>query len=278
VYNIFYLKVPKEGLERLPRNIQTNAVFDEEMASETVTDNLAGPLRLDVIAEMGNAIAQRFVTLACSKCYDHERSTVALFDKKEAFVALYVFQSAHFYEDYVTKEQMSGNDGRRVFNARGGCNRSMPEFHLSTSGWFPPEWHGGDSDDDDDDDKDDDDDDDSLNGETVPDHTTIFNEWKWRFWQAQMDYEWQEGWMGDVSAPHYSLIESFAGCLSPTEALFVMMHALSSDTRGIFVCTVAMFDGLASDLSNAYGHDMSGTRDYIQQHHEWRDSLEARHY
>jgi hypothetical protein len=235
-----------------PRITQGNAVF-EEMAPEAVTDDLAGPLRLDVIAEMWTDIAQRFVILDYNKCYDRERSTVALFDKKGAFVALYMFQSVQFYEDYVTKDQMT------VFNAGGGFDCSMPHFRLSTSGWFTAEMH----------DDSDDDDDSFFHCEDA-----TFNKWR-KPRQAQTDYEWQEGWMGDVAAPHYSLIESFAGCLSPTEALFVLMHALSSDTRGIFVCTVALFDHLAVDVSHVYGVE-SGR--YIRRLHEWRDNLQARHY
>jgi hypothetical protein len=224
-----------------PTITRANKVF-EEMESGQVTDNPAGPLRLQVIAEMGSDIAQRFVLLDYIKCYDYERSTVALFDKRGAFVALYKFESVQFYEDYVTKQQMTG--GHRAFNAWGGSNCSMPSFDLSTSGSFPD-----------------------------PDHDATFN--KWSLHDAQTEYWWQEGWMGDVAAPHCSLIESFAGCLSPTEALFVLMHALSSDTRGIFVCTVEMFDGFVSDVSEVWGHESSR---YIQQLHEWRDNLKARHY
>ena len=66
--------------------------------------------------------------------------------------------------------------------------------------------------------------------------------------EAQTEYYWQEGWCGDLLDPHIALIDSFAGLLSPTEAMFVLMHALCSDTRVIYVMTVSFFYYLNSDF------------------------------
>ena len=44
--------------------------------------------------------------------------------------------------------------------------------------------------------------------------------------KAQTDYEWEIGWVGNVLSPHMTLIDSFMGTLSPTEAMFILMHAL----------------------------------------------------
>lgn len=61
------------------------------------------------------------------------------------------------------------------------------------------------------------------------------------------------GWVGDVLEPHASLIESFAGILSPTEAMAVLMHALSSDTLVIFVMVMAL--GFFKNLLQAFEFD-----------------------
>ena len=37
--------------------------------------------------------------------------------------------------------------------------------------------------------------------------------------KAQTDYEWEIGWVGNVLSPHMTLIDSFMGTLSPTEAM-----------------------------------------------------------
>lgn len=47
--------------------------------------------------------------------------------------------------------------------------------------------------------------------------------------------------------PHITLFSSFVG-ISPVEALFVLIHALSSDTRVIYVSTVSLFDNFDRHL------------------------------
>jgi hypothetical protein len=66
--------------------------------------------------------------------------------------------------------------------------------------------------------------------------------------RAETEYAWQEGWCGYLLDPSIALIDSFAGLLSPTEAMFVLMHALCSDTRVIYVMTVSFFYCLNSDF------------------------------
>ena len=53
-----------------------------------------------------------------------------------------------------------------------------------------------------------------------------------------VDYAGRNGiWQGDFLSPHYALLESFAGMLSPDEGMFVLMHALSSDARATYAYT-----------------------------------------
>jgi hypothetical protein len=62
-------------------------------------------------------------------------------------------------------------------------------------------------------------------------------------------------WSGSVVAPHYAMIRSFLGTLSlsPTEAIFVLMHALSSDTRLIYVFALSFFDEFYDDVHDTVG-------------------------
>jgi len=68
------------------------------------------------------------------KSYDKEDSFVVMFDEKGAYIGYYTFVSEQFYEDYVTRDVISGGDHlgtrSRVFNSKGGINTSMPEVTL----------------------------------------------------------------------------------------------------------------------------------------------------
>ena len=65
---------------------------------------------------------------------------------------------------------------------------------------------------------------------------------KWRkAYTADTEYDWNDGWVGTFLDVHSFLFESFIEVLSPTEAMFVLMHALSSDTRVIYAVVVSLF-------------------------------------
>jgi len=198
---------------RNPRVTKSNKVW-EELTTDEARASTAGPLRLYHIKEKASEIQKRFAILRYSKTYDMEQSLVILFDEKGAYIGHYKFESEQFYEDYATKNIMQGGNefglGRnRVFNARGGSNTSMPEMGMCYTD----------------------------------------NNWKWKMdFHAQTDYNWQEGWLGSFVDPHTLLIDSFVGNLSPVEAMFVLMHALSSDTRVIYVVVVSFFDNFDLDF------------------------------
>ena len=214
---------------RRPRITERNHVWKElknPSGEVTATNNnsadgvgndvIPGPLRLSVIAARASEIEQRFAILQYEKSYDEEKSLVVVFDEKGAFICHYVFSSDKFYEDYVTRDIVSAGEHSsrsRVFDSDGGINTSMPNIRLASSGYG---WG------------------DAANVE------------KWRGPErAQTEYMWNEGWHGCVLLPHIALIDSFAGTLSPTEAFFVLMHSLSSDTRIIYVMMISFFDRLA---------------------------------
>ena len=69
--------------------------------------------------------------------------------------------------------------------------------------------------------------------------------------------------MGDIAFENKDVILSTLDIISPTETMFILMHALSSDTRSIFVLTKATFDYLDRDFRS-----WEGEEDY------WSDSEE----
>lgn len=68
-----------------------------------------------------------------------------------------------------------------------------------------------------------------------------------------------------MSDPHVTLFSSFVGILSPVEALFVLMHALSSDTRVIYVITICFFDKFDEDLQYSFDNFDPDSGDSIYQ-------------
>ncbi|KAL7551582.1 hypothetical protein ACHAWF_015336 [Thalassiosira exigua] len=210
---------------RRPRVTRGNHVWKELTGPPAFENAIPGPLRLDVIADRASDIEKRFAVLKYQKSYDEECSLVALFDENGAFIEMYEFASQQFYEDYATKIVMTG-EGRSF--------TTMPSIELRSSSGSCPENAFG-----------------TLGrclGRQLGEDEL---QWKWRdLVPAQTDYLWQEGWVGNVLLPHINLIDSFAGLLSPTEAMFVLMHALSSDTRGIQVMTLSFFDHLLHDFDN----------------------------
>ena len=69
-----------------------------------------------------------------------------------------------------------------------------------------------------------------------------------------------------------TLFSSFAGILSPVEALFVLMHTLSSDTRVIYVMTISFFDYFYRDLW-LFTHDINDDDSDYQRAVELREKL-----
>ena len=57
-----------------------------------------------------------------------------------------------------------------------------------------------------------------------PDHWTLIDQ----------DLNWNESFIGDITECNFELFDSFLGRLSPTEVSFILMHALSEDTRVIY--------------------------------------------
>lgn len=227
---------------RRPRITESNQVW-EELIQPSGEPNIAGPLRLNKIAAFAADIEKRIVVLRYERSYDKEESLVVYFDDTGAFVGCYEFSSEQFYEDYATKQIMLGE--RRCFNSDGASNTSMPKIVLRGAGCcraFP---------------------------------SACAADAKWRkLRRFQTEYYWQEGWLGDVVIPHIALIDSFAGTLSPTEVIFVLMHALSSDTRVIYVMTVSFFDNFHHDFD--YGFLDDSHHAFRQWLLEWRHSL-SRH-
>lgn len=68
--------------------------------------------------------------------------------------------------------------------------------------------------------------------------------------------------------PHATLFSSFLGLLSPVEALFVLMHTLSSDTRVIYVMTICFFDFFDDDFDG-----MNGFFDEEDSYYQWAMEL-----
>ncbi|KAL9189342.1 hypothetical protein ACHAXT_011832 [Thalassiosira profunda] len=230
---------------RCPRVTKGNEVWGE---LKNTSEAIPGPLRLDVIADNASDIEKRFVVLRYQKDYDTEMSVVALFDENGAYVGNYGFGSEQFYEDYATKDVMTG--GGRCFNSRGGSNTSMPDFVLSSSTGSSP----------------------TRTLDLLS--NGVNNDMKWRTpLRAQTEYYWQEGWLGNVLFPHVALIDTFAGTLSPTEAMFVLMHALSSDTRSIYVMTVSFWDSLYYDFCY-FSEEGYWEEDEEEEESRWKASIE----
>jgi len=170
---------------RSPRVTKKNKVW-EELTTDEARASTAGPLRLYHIKEKASVIEKRLAILKYTKSYDKEDSLVVLFDYKGAFIGYYRFSSEQFYEDYVTRDVVSGGDHlgtrSRVFNS-GSINTSMPKMTLLYT-----------------------------------------DEDKWTdLRQAQTDYMWNEGWRGLVARKllpvHHVmclyLCASYCGC-NPT--------------------------------------------------------------
>ena len=181
--------------------------------------NIAGPLRLNTIAALASDIEKRFAILSYTKSFDKEATLVILFDENGSYIGHYSFSSVQFYEDYVTKDVMLQNMLGQSMRAA-NSPPSMPNIGL-------------------------------LSTDSGCNYNISSAEHKWREpEEAQTEYceRSEDGWFGNVVVPHMALIESLAGVLSPTEAMFVLMHALSSDTRVIYVMTVGFFDNLQHDF------------------------------
>ena len=74
---------------------------------------------------------RRFAILKYTKSYDKEESLVVLFDERGEYISQYTFDSEMFYEDYATKNIMTGEDhlGRRDLTEY-GINMSLPKMNL----------------------------------------------------------------------------------------------------------------------------------------------------
>jgi len=94
---------------RSPRITKSNQVW-EELTTDTARAKIAGPLRLYHIKEKALEIEKRFAIMKYTKSYDKEDSLVVLFDDKGAYIGYYRFSSEQFYEDYVTRDVISGGD------------------------------------------------------------------------------------------------------------------------------------------------------------------------
>ena len=241
---------------RNPRVTKANKVW-EELTTDAARASLAGPLRMYHIKEHSAEIEKKY-----TKSYDAEESLVVIFDEKGTFIGFYKFVSLQFYEDYATRDVMTGGDhlgGTRVFNSRGARNTSMPNMAL---------FYTNDED-------------------------------KWTgVYQAQTEYEWDEGWLGSFNGKSYIYLSCsekwthdmhkillmyliklspiprstcyILGVLSPTEALFVLMHALSSDTRVIYVMIISFFDSFEHNFEL---DDFDEEDSYYQQAVELREKL-----
>jgi len=147
---------------------------------------------------------------------------VALFDDKGSFLCYCEFESPRFYEDFVTDCVTTNSNcncnSSRLFNRGGDCNFSRPKSVIKSSG-----------------------------------RPRLEEEYTFDCWKAEtygVHYEWQGGWTGDAVDPHHTLTTSLVSLVSPIEAMFVLMHALSSDARSIFAYTLVFFDNFDRDLNS----------------------------
>jgi hypothetical protein len=72
----------------------------------------------------------------------------------------------------------------------------------------------------------------------------------WEMEDPGLEWLWQEGFWGDVTFSNYALYSLFHGLLSPTEAAMVLTHALSSDTRVIYMYTLAVFENMNNNFQD----------------------------
>lgn len=91
----------------------------------------------------------------------------------------------------------------------------------------------------------------------------------WALWDQSLEWGWQDGFMGDVASPNYDLFDSFFGEFSPTEVSFVLMHALSEDTRVIFQYVETVFDCFNQEF------EWDEVDDFLL---EWKERLAALSY
>ena len=213
-----------------PRVTKANRVLCDEL-TKVPSKQLAGPLRLDVLSHNAQRLSQQFVVLNYEKTYDSEKSEVCIVDSRGNFVSYYDFSSDQFYEDYVTKDVKQEN-GTRAFNTSFGKKVFMSPMRMRvrTASQAQP-----------------------LVGRGI-----------------QMEYWERGGWMGDIAFENKDVILSTLDIISPTETMFILMHALSSDTRGIYVLTVSTFDCLRSDfhmfpeglMEEEFQREISQAREY----------------
>ena len=185
---------------------------------------LAGPLRQDVLCTNAQRLSQQFIVLNYERTYGSEKSEICVVDSRGNFVSYYEFSSDQFYEGYVTEDVMESCDSQYV---------NMPRMIMKV-----------------------------RNVSQAPEELNKFN-------SNRVDYHWRHGWgtydgfMNDIAFKNKSVLCSTLDIISPTETIFVLMHALSSDTRSIFVLTKATFDYLDRDFRS-----WEGEEDY------WSDSEE----
>ena len=76
---------------------------------------MAGPLRLYNIKEHAEQIEKRFAIMKYTNCYAVECSMVIVFNENGEYISQYSLASELYYEDYATKNVMTGGDhyGRR---------------------------------------------------------------------------------------------------------------------------------------------------------------------
>jgi len=94
---------------RNPRVTKKNKVW-EELTTDEARGSAVGPLRLYHIKEHAAEIEKRFAIMKYKKSYDKVDSFVVMFDEKGAYIGYYTFVSEQFYEDYVTRDVISGGD------------------------------------------------------------------------------------------------------------------------------------------------------------------------
>ena len=112
--NIWVLK----QLEKSPRTQHHSKMFQNWLTStasiktgnawidklQPGNDQLAGPLRFDVIKRMGNLLSQQFVVMKYEKRgYQKEHGEVAVFNNSGELVAYYLLDSRTVYESQVLK-------------------------------------------------------------------------------------------------------------------------------------------------------------------------------
>ena len=97
----------------------------------------------------------------------------------------------------------------------------------------------------------------------------------WMCFHPGLHWEWEGGFSGDVTRSNFELFDSFFGLLSPTEVSFVLMHALSQDTRVICQYVQAVFDCFRMEFEFAEDEpDEEGNGDLL----EWRARLATLSY